>query len=447
MTRLTPRQLEILHSIVKPKKDPKTGKIIGWKGISEASRVLGKSRPTIYDALKKHPTPPKRVRGRPRYLEKIEESAILKKFEEAFRSGRSKRTLQRYIDVGKKAWMILRKNPIRWTEDDFRTLWHHPDFEDKVTGKIRFNNAVALRAWMVFLGFKDLRDSPEFTTKGLKRPKGAKRLHFIKTYEEMKAVIENIQYPDTLVMFRQGIESGARISSLLKTKYGDINFENNQINMYEPKRKTYVLREFHPKTIQFIKQYCIDFGITGNKRLYPRNAQTYNQDLKQAGKKAGLGFDLTSHTAMKHSFVSQASSHGVPLETVSEQSFTDPQTLREFYLGIDRTKIRRDLFGEGEHPEPYHKWLERLDPLYWKRYNEIKHNWLRVNGMRKAEAVKKKEKKKKRKRKKINWDAIKKIVENPKTPEKIRKYWKGILKLKKKYPDKTYAQLRRMLKS
>jgi hypothetical protein len=128
---------------------------------------------------------------------------------------------------------------------------------------------------------------------------------------------------------------------------------------------------------------------------------------------------------MKHTFVSFASNHGVPLEVVSDQTGTDPSTLMQFYAGIDIRRKRHFLLGE-EYEEPdFGEAMKDILPDVKKRYMEIKDN-LRVIEV----SGKKTHVKKTRRKRKINWNAISKLIENPKSP--ARKMWSKALALHNK---------------
>jgi len=415
--RLTEEQLRTIQRIVKPVKN-QAGNIVGYKGISEAARQLKKSRPTIYEAVKylqtlEHIEKAKRII--PKYVEEWEQSETVQRMKNEWKKAPVQQ--ERNLLYGRLAWKLLgKKDPADWDEEDYRKLWLNPDFQNPTTGEIRADISVALRNWM------DLTKKFEFKSifaAGDKGPKGAKRTHYLKTYDEMVAVINNIQFPDTLVGFRQGTESGARASSLFRTKPGDIDQTQAIINMYEPKVKKFEPRTFNDCTINFIRKYIQEFNFDKNQPIYPRFQGTngltnFNNDLKQAGEKAKIDFDLTSHVGMKHTFVSQSSPRGLSMETIVAQTGTDPGTIRDYYLAIDQGKIRHEIRGEPYKEPTYHEFINSLDPIYRARYEQIRGNLHRADGLSTKPPKPKEEKP--RKRRAIAWNAIESMVKNPKSP-------------------------------
>ena len=197
------------------------------------------------------------------------------------------------------------------------------------------------------------------------------------------------------------------------------------ILMRETKTSQILERDFPFETLETLKKYIYDFDFKGNQLIFPRSLGDINNDLKQAGLKAEIPFPLTSHTAMKHTFVSLASNRGVSLEVVSKQTGTDPKTLMDFYAGLDRRKIRHELIGE-EYKEPtYHEVIKQITKAVRLRYAQIKGNMRAVNGISKT----KKKAPQLKKPRPTNWKAIEALIASDKTPEHIKKAWRARIKL------------------
>jgi hypothetical protein len=383
----------------------------GYKrgAMEAAAKHFNVTRQTIYNTLKEYPKPIVRESAKsgliPQYIEDFMSESIVQDFV------KSKERVTKgsgYISVGVKAWKILgKKHPLNWSEQDFELLWGHENFRDPETGLISNNNAVALRQWMKHLKFYDAVESDRFTTRGLKRQVGRKLTHWIKTEDEFKAVIDEIEYPDTLIMFNTGIQCGSRHSSIKRTTPQDISYATNSIMMHEPKVKQQIERVFLKETLDLLRLYTIDQGFKGSDRIFPRSLTTINEDLRQAGLKAGITFDLTTHVAMKHTFVSFASNHGVSLEVVSKQTGTDPSTLMQFYAGISKGKIRHELLGEKYEEPDFHETMRRLQAYVAQRYQQIKGR--KHNKAKKAAASKQFQKRV------IPWKAMQGVVDSPKS--------------------------------
>ena len=450
MVRATMLELQKMHDVLKKHgaKYDSQGNIIegSWKrgAIKACQKELGKSRRTIYNWIAFQPSRPEREpRKKPvisKQLAKFEESKTVQDFIEVKQPPKlAKTTFKRYMLAGYRAWRILKTDPMDWTEEDYKLLWDKPIFRDELTGKIGEQHAVSLRSWMTHCKRTDLTKDPFFGTKGLKRPKGAKKTHWLKTKEEIEDVINYIEYPDTLLMFFIGIQCGSRFSSIRLTNPSHVSYTTKTIYMWEPKVKEYVERDFMTETLETLRKYIYDFKFGGKQRIFPRQLGVINDDLKQAGENAGIPFSLTTHVAMKHTFVSLASNHGVSLEVVCAQTGTDPNTIMDFYAGIGRRKKRFELLGEEYERPTFHELIRSLNPIVRARYGQIKDRMKAIDGISKKEKPTKPERKGKPRT--VNWSAVEKMVESEKTPEHLKKAWNKALKLHRQ--GKTDTEVRK----
>jgi len=275
-------------------------------------------------------------------------------------------------------------------------------------------------------------EGDEWYSKGLKNI-GGKKDDYLQDFE-LKAFVEHINEVDTLVLHRLGLEGGGRISSQLlmgKTLPNGYRcqplWDLGLISMSEPKvegSKTggKIKRYFVPETMAFFQRYINDFNIVGawfNRfSSEEQNYMSFSTSIKMAGLRAGIwrwkfakgqalaegektapngqiykletmcnnrtgkvtyrkrwqyeGKLTTSHTTMKHTFVSLAGLHGFSLDNCSEQCGTEPSTIRDYYhgtLGIDLQKV---VMGERTFV-PWRDWIrDFINPLYTNRYNELR---------------------------------------------------------------------------
>jgi len=431
--RWTVPEVQALHNFLNKYK--KSDGSYRRGAITKAAEKFSVSRQTIYNVLEQHPTSPRRQphtkKLKPKYIAEWETSPTVRDFTE---SKKNIEKLGQYLSTGREAWKILnKKDPTTWDIEDYKTLWKHERFKDPETGRIRFAHAVAIRQWMVFAKYIDLTKDPYFTTKGLKRAPGRKLTHWIQSEKQFIDVINAIQYPDTLMMFNIGIQCGGRHSSLRLIKPEDIMYANSTIKMFEPKTKDMVERIFLKPTLENLRRYIMHFDFKGGQRIFPNSITNINEDLKQAGEKARIPFDLTSHVGMKHTFASFAANRGVSLEIISLQTGTDPGTLMKFYAGIGQGKIRHELLGEPYREPDWHEVMIKLQPIIAARFNQIKGH-LRLRDKLKPRTKEKQRRAQKKAR--INWSSVEKLIEAKKTPEPLRKAWKKALALHRKgYTD------------
>jgi len=125
--------------------------------------------------------------------------------------------------------------------------------------------------------------------------------------------------------------------------------------------------------------------------------------------------------------------------------------LKRFYRAENIRRIRHELLGEDYGVMPFAEWVEKvLHPHFASRYKEAKEKCVRADGKVRLKPLAKPKVKAQKKRGKrvFSWKAIKAIVESKPTTEKgkrLQKYWKVILELHEKFPEKTYDELKEVL--
>lgn len=167
-----------------------------------------------------------------------------------------------------------------------------------------------------------------------------------------------------------GILCGARASAILGVKAKDINFADNSIIVYEPKRKKYLVK-FPPLCLfKILKRYIQDHNLQLEDKIFPKGYDFYNNTLKKAGKKAGLTKIVTTHI-LKHTFVSQGHRHGLSRETVVEQTGTEDRTIKLYYLSVEENKIRQETQGLEFNENAFFEWAENLHLYFEQKYEDL----------------------------------------------------------------------------
>jgi len=401
----TVRRFEEMGGYDLLEKSPK-----GWEswGIkSELAKKTGISYPMILEIEKTYPVRPSKTKLV--YVARFEDSRAYEVIKEKFGKRDDFKDIERSL---LRAYHSLGDTePIFWGSTEWRKVWDNPEFQDPQTKHIEFGMSVDLRNVMRALGKHQFLD--EFTTK--KRPKGARRQAYLEDKDVEHMILLGIVEIDTLLLFYLGITAGGRISSLIATLPEKVNYEINAISMFEPKMvgkgKAWVDRFFQPETLNLLKRFIMDFGIKPNERIFRWSEATYNDRLIKAGERAITRIRVTTHV-LKHTFVSQASKRGVSLDTVSRQTGTDPTTLKEYYMAEDIPKVRYELLDEKYEVERFGAWVKKLNPLFERRYVELKEKCVLVNGIRRFDipTTKTPTPKRVRKPRKINWNAIEKML-------------------------------------
>jgi hypothetical protein len=414
-----------------------------WKGVSEAARATNLHRDTVTRILKEQPTKPV-TKILPAYYEKFEETTGYKRLEMALGQKSWFATMKRVV---LEAFHFLgNKDPLYWTLEDIQKLRRDClKLRNPVTNDIHRVYATELRRAIEALGLYDLLPALKMVPR---EPTGKKLEWFLEETDLIK-LTHAIPRPDTLLYLYAGITTGARHSGIVTLTPEGIKAARGEMLIYETKRKEYVPKIMPQCVIDLLNQYIIDFQFRGDQRIFPSSYTVYNDALKDAGTKAGLTDETTTHI-LKHTFVSQASFHGVSLDIISKQTGTDEDTLKKFYRAEDVRRARHELRGEEYGVISFPEWVEKtLHPHFVARYKEIKDRYARTDGLRLKPIVEPKAKApRERKKRAFSWEAIKAIVASAPTTEKgkrLREYWKAVWEAHLKTPEKTYAELKETL--
>lgn len=367
------------------------------KGVRPCAKKLGIDFKTLYKFLKAYPELPKRPsKLEPKYVEEFVDSEGVRLFKQKYQDAQGKWKKKghetAYTNM-KTAWENFRKlegkgrDPFSWTKEDFMKIWNMPEFFASATGMISPNYAVGFRYVMKAIGHTEYIELEEFGTKPLKAGQKGKNKAWFLEEPHLIAMINAIDRPDVLVETWIGFVSGGRASSITEIRPQDILYEDHQISMYEPKRKQYVIRDFDIGTLHLLRQYIADLNFKPSQYLFSGSSPLarYTYLLKWCrifGKIAKIPKKVSTHI-LKHTFVTQASRHGVGLETVSDQTGTDPTTLKDWYKAEDVAKKRHQLFGEPYTFEPFGDFLKRMLKDYvLPRYEQIRGKAKAVDGIK-----------------------------------------------------------------
>jgi hypothetical protein len=387
------------------------------KGVTAAAQASGLSRPTVYAILQDYK---KKPLLRPSTDKEQWANCEGAKLFQVRHRNRIK-TWKKSYSIGFVSWLFLgKKDPIKWSVDDYRKLWNYEEFTDSVTKRIRDTAAFSLRLWMRTLDKIDILKLEEFGTRGLKRPK-SRKTWFLED-KDIAVLIQKTQRHDLLIFEDIGFNSGGRASSILGVRPLDCNFEKNIVLMFEAKINDYRPRFLNEGCMGRIKRYIQDYSISPDKPLFP-SYSTIRKALKAVAKEADIPQLASMKGAthiFKHTFVTQGAFHNLSMESISQQTGTSPTTLQGFYVGVKENKLRHELLGEKLEVLAFHEWIETFEDLWNQQYSSIQvHKKTRTKRV--GETLKKRN---------INWATIKKLTENPSTPTSLREYWLKQLKMK-----------------
>lgn len=347
-------------------KQVKRGKHKGkWRNISEAAKRTGLSRPTIYKLLAEYPEKPSKVT--PQYIDKLEDGQGYKRFMQKYSSKLNKAALQQNIRFMRIGFKMLgyNKDPISWTEEDFKTLWHAKEFHNPECKGIDKRIGVYFRRIMRATDNHSLLDKFKYKAP----PEGKKKQWFLHD-AEIKKLVPVIDEKETLVLLFVGNAVGARHQALGDLQVKHIDFHDKTLQVHEKKTGDYVTKYPPYAVLDFLKTYIEDLDMKPEDKVFPKSYDYHLKNLKKAGKKAKLLKTVTTHI-LKHTFVTQARRHRVSAEVIVEMTGTELRTLEKFYTGKDEAKIRFEMQGTEYKATPFHEWVSGLSYYFRARYKDL----------------------------------------------------------------------------
>ena len=290
-------------------------------------------------------------------------------------------------------WLVTKTDPLEMSMEQWLTIWGkhpkepnqcHPTFKDAETGLLSVDYATGLR-WVMKNSkdphVKDARqtDDSRFNVKLLKRKKGKHKGHYFRE-EQCFLLPRAIKRVDTLMLSYYGQLFGGRFEALNKLTPEKIDYEAHKLIVFESKVQAEVEKPIYEPETGFMRRYIMENNIAINQPMFGRSISAYNTELKETRKwfettDFPLNFDPTTHTAFKHTCVTQMSLHGVRMDTISDYIGTDPNTLKEFYRGGSEENVDEEIGGikKGDRKAPtWRAFVKQLTDAYEARYDELR---------------------------------------------------------------------------
>jgi hypothetical protein len=433
-----------------------------WGLLTDNSRLrieTGLSKPVLISIKNQYPTKEQaedyllKRTHETRRVERFEETAAWRIIDRDLRIKKPTLTKpERTKDNMKRAYtychyVLAYKEPLDWTTEDIANLrigniesydpktfetrkkfWENKILDKhKVPPDIKYGVAVNLRQGFDVLGKPDLK--APLTKTQMRTP--TKKEHYLREEqiisllggEDGKGV--GINEIDTLMFFTIQTLGGARESSVYLVQRNDI--KDVYIAMREPKLeakgKAEVERFYDPKIIQLLIDYC-NYAKIESGHLFKFQKRDFNKRLRRASKECGIFFLnlkgekrlLTSHV-LKHTFVTQASTHGWTSEAIEDQTGTEWRNLKLYYRGEHSQAAKLAVLGEKALGQiSWKEWIDStIYPAIKRRYDFLiaEGKQVIVNGIVRAEKpVVKKEPKRKTARKPRTLSQLKAAMEH-----------------------------------
>jgi len=280
------------------------------------------------------------------------------------------------LDASLEQWALV------WGKDPKTPMQCNEKMRDSQTGLIAYGYTTALRWAMKHSHDEQVRNKiitgdNSYRTTNLKRTAGQhKRSYF--TEEQCFLLPYAIYNVDTLGLTFSGIILGGRMCALTDFTPARFDITASTIDLWESKVQKWVTKPLFAHELAFFKQFIDYMNVAPDKPLFARSHTEYNKDLKKikhyfAGTEHAMHWTPTTHTAFKHTCVSQMSLHGVSIDVISDYIGTDANTLKQFYRGGGEKKIRSEIGGEKIEQQKvnWREFVIALTYAFAKRFKEL----------------------------------------------------------------------------
>jgi len=280
------------------------------------------------------------------------------------------------LEASLDQWLIV------WGKDPKSPNMCHPSLRDNQTGLISYGYTIPLR-WIMKRSHDPqvknlivINDS-RFNTTKLKRTAGQHKQSYF-SEEQCFLLPQALNNVDTLGLTYFGMLFGGRHIALSDLSPKSIDYSAKTIDFWESKIQKTITKPLFEPELSFIRQYIMDMGIGVNQPLFKRHLNEYNKELsatKQFFDKTRfpLHWKPTTHTAFKHTCVTQMSLHGVRMDTISDYIGTDPNTLKQFYRGGSEVNVKREIGGMdiAQEAPTWRSYVVKLTQVFAERYTEL----------------------------------------------------------------------------
>jgi len=280
------------------------------------------------------------------------------------------------LEASLEQWLIV------WGKNPKAPNQCHVSLKDPQTGLISYSHTSPLRWCMKYSNDPQVKNlivigDERFNTKSLKRDAGQHKKSYF-TEEQCFLLPQAIDQVDTLVLAYCGMLFGGRFSALSDLTPDRIDYNAHKISFFESKIQKTIEKPIYEPETSFIRQYIIYMQIGLKQPLFKRSIRDYNEELRAtvaffSKTDFPLNWTPTTHTAFKHTCVTQMSLHGVRMDTISDYIGTDPNTLKDYYRGGSEVNVNVEIGGMvmKQQAPTWAQFRIDLTKVFAKRYEEL----------------------------------------------------------------------------
>lgn len=267
----------------------------------------------------------------------MKKEEFLKKLEIELKiSKNSKYTIRNYLDVNKKIFNFLEKEPDNITSDDIKFY---------MAEKLTENAAATIIVFLSALRFSFSTILKRDVTMGIKRPKKEKKLPAVLTKNEVIKLLEYVPTKKSKLMTWLIYASGFRVSELVNLKISDLDFEEMIGYLRQAKGKKDRIFNIPQFLLKNLKKQARkqqeneeEYLFTGPKgKLSDRNIQKI---VRNAAKKAKINKKVSPHT-LRHSFATHLLENNVDIRKIQELLGHADLSTTQIYTHVSTEELKK----------------------------------------------------------------------------------------------------------
>ncbi len=281
--------------------------------------------------------------------------------------GYSRGTIKTYLQHAKNFVKFHRKSPLELGPKALESYLYHITSRRRVSVSYRNQAISALK----FLYVKVL--GRPFMTDDLPRPKKEHKLPTVLSMEEVHRLLRSIRNRKHLAILMLAYSAGLRVSEVVRLRMADIDVQRCMIHVRGGKGRKdryTVLSETALKTLEEYAHYYRPVGwlFPGQRRGRHLSTRTVQKVVADAGRKAGIGKRLTTHT-LRHSFATHLLENGTALRYIQELLGHRSTKTTQIYTHVTRKDLARIISP-----------LDRISMLKNDTTNSPKGTEIRLKG-------------------------------------------------------------------
>ena len=180
-------------------------------------------------------------------------------------------------------------------------------------------------------------------TRDFRTAKGASPMSYLKT-DEIIGILSCLHEEENRLLFRLGLELGARVSEISSLKWSNVNFQEKYVVIWDEKKDKYRVCVLPEDLWTLLREYSKHVDKRREDRVFPYSSKTLNRRIKQWAKDAGITRRVRWHT-LRHTYVVESRKKGREWSLISAQTGDTAATLIQEYDKLsleDRQKMTNE---------------------------------------------------------------------------------------------------------